>query len=120
MLVVDDEKVITFAFETYFSEQGYAVDAASSRDEAIDLLNRNHYDVLIADLRLTGTDGVEGMEIVRHARERSPRMAIVMLTAYRSAAEADLPGADVLLQKPKRLSEVSQVVEDLLQRHGTE
>jgi DNA-binding response OmpR family regulator len=119
MLVVDDEKVITFAFETYFGQQGFAVDTASSRDEAIGLLNRNDYDVLIADLRLTGTDGVEGMEIVQHARERSSRMAIVMLTAYRSAAEADPLGADVLLQKPKRLAEVAQVVEDLLRRHRT-
>ncbi|HEX7153374.1 MAG TPA: response regulator [Thermoanaerobaculia bacterium] len=115
MLVVDDEDVITFACRSYFTLTGFEVDTASRRDEAIELLSTRTYDVLIADVRLTGSEEAEGLEVVRFARGQSETMVIVVLTAYRaSAVQADARGADVLLQKPKRLPEIAATVNELL------
>ena len=119
MLVVDDERVITFALQTYFGQQGFAVDCACEREEALALISYNDYDILIADLRLTGTHSEEGLDVIRLARDRSSDVSIVLLTAYRTpglAEKAERAGANALLQKPKPLPEIAQTVNALLGR----
>lgn len=117
MLVVDDEAVITFAMHRYFTQQGFDVHCAAECEEALALLDYNHYDIIVADLRLTGSNSEEGLEVIRQARERSSDVAIVLLTAYGTAGldhKARQAGADLLLQKPKPLPELAQTVFALL------
>ncbi len=119
LLAVDDESVITFALETYFRANGFDIDTASEAEEAIALLSTRDYDVLIADLRLTGTDSEEGLEVVRFARDRNCWAGIVLLTAYGSpnvTARALDSGADIVLKKPQPLAEVAEVVVALLEK----
>ncbi|HSN68043.1 MAG TPA: response regulator [Thermoanaerobaculia bacterium] len=113
MLVVDDEKTITFAIQNYFVRRGYRVDCAQELEEAEALMANGHYDVVIADLRLTGVHGSEGLEIVRSVRERYPKTRVILLTAYGSPeieAAAIRYGVHSFLQKPKPLAELAQVV----------
>lgn len=119
MLVVDDERVITFALKSYFSGHGFDVDTASESEEALALLTHNEYDVVIADLRLTGTTEEEGLDVIRLARARSSSTSIILLTAYRTGSlseRASALGADILLQKPKPLPELAQTVFALMER----
>jgi two-component system, OmpR family, response regulator TctD len=118
MLIVDDERVITFALQNYFVELGFIVDCAGESEEALALLTHKDYDIVIADLRLTGTTSEEGLEVVRLARERSSSVSIILLTAYRTGgvqARASALGADALLQKPKPLPELAQTVFALME-----
>ena len=113
ILVVDDEQIILFAFRAYFGRYDYEVDCARELEEAEALLAHRSYDVVIADLRLTGSSGREGLEIVRFLRERSPESPIVLLTAYGSKEielEATELGADAFLQKPKPLAELAEII----------
>jgi len=113
MLLVDDERVITFALKSYFGKQGFEVDTAGECEEALALLAGHEYDVVIADLRLTGSTEEEGLDVVRAARARSATTSIVLLTAYRTAAiaeRAEAAGVDALMQKPKPLAELAQTV----------
>ncbi|HEY0593215.1 MAG TPA: response regulator [Thermoanaerobaculia bacterium] len=113
MLVVDDEKTITFAIHHYFPRRGYRVDCAQELEEAEALMANVHYDVVIADLRLTGVHGSEGLEIIRSVRERHPRTRVILLTAYGSPeieAAAIRFGVHSFLQKPKPLAELAEVV----------
>lgn len=117
ILIVDDESAILFAFRSYFSRCGYEVDGARELEEAEALLANRKYDIVIADLRLTGSDGREGLEVVRFFRERAPESPIVMLTAFGSPElemEAVELGANAFLQKPKPLSELADIVFNLL------
>ncbi|MCU1244713.1 MAG: hypothetical protein JWN02_623, partial [Acidobacteria bacterium] len=65
-----------------------------------------------------GTSGLEGLEVVSHARQRSSRTAIILLTAYDPAdsgsERANDAGVDVVLQKPKPLSEVERIVREMI------
>jgi DNA-binding response OmpR family regulator len=117
MLVIDDESVIRFAFQSYFAQRGFQVDVAAEREEAFLMIDRNRYDVVVADLRLTGTGSSEGLDVIRHARAKDERIAIVLLSAYGSTETHDAAraaGADVMLQKPKPLPFVAGAVLDLL------
>ena len=113
MLVVDDEQSITFAIKNYFARHGYCVDCAQELEEAEALMAHLSYDVVIADLRLTGIHGSEGLEIVRFVRERHPHTKVILLTAYSTPeveAAAKRYGVHSFLQKPKPLAELAQVV----------
>ena len=117
MLIVDDEEPILFAMRAYFTKRGYAVDCAREREEAEALLAAGEYAVVIADLRLTGTHGAEGLEILGFVRRRWPRTRLVLLTAYGSSElelEARRRGADAFLHKPKSLPDVERLVAGLL------
>ncbi len=113
ILVIDDEEPILFALKEYFETFGYEVDCAKEAEEAQALLSHVRYKVVIADLRLTGIHGTEGLNIVSYARERCPRTRIIVLTAYGSPdieKEAYRLGADSFLHKPIPLPDVAQIV----------
>ena len=88
-------------------------------EEACARLSGNHYGVVIADLRLTGIYGAEGLELVSYVREKSATTRVLLLTAYGSRdiqEEAHRRGVDAFLQKPQPLSEVANVVDSILGR----
>jgi DNA-binding response OmpR family regulator len=113
ILIVDDEETILFALREYFTNFGYQVDCAREIEEAEALLAFVQYQVVMADLRLTGSHGAEGLEIIGYVRERCPWTRIILLTAYGSPeveAEALRRGADAFLHKPKPLAEVARIL----------
>jgi DNA-binding response OmpR family regulator len=113
LLFVDDEEPVLEAAHEYFEAQGYDVDCARELEEAQALVSFVRYAALVADLRLTGSHGTEGFEVLRFVRERSPDTHVLMLTAYGSApveAEARRLGVDAFLQKPQPLAEVAGIL----------
>ena len=63
ILVVDDEESILFAVEQYIIAQDHTVDCARELEEAQALLDNIRYDLVIADLRLSGIHGAEGLDL---------------------------------------------------------
>jgi two-component system response regulator HydG len=117
ILIVDDSSSVRFALADYLRGLGHSVDCAVEREEAEALLVSRRYSVVIADLRLTSVHGAEGLEVINLAREVCPGARSVLLTAYASKEierEASRRGASAVIQKPKPLAEVVQVVTALL------
>jgi DNA-binding response OmpR family regulator len=118
-LVVDDEESILFAVSEYLRLYGCDVDCAGELEEAEALLSHNSYDAVIADLRLAGSYGTEGLQIISDIRQRCPNTRTILLTAYGSReieAEARRRGVDVVLHKPKPLAEIVQIIFALLEK----
>ncbi|HYX23841.1 MAG TPA: response regulator [Thermoanaerobaculia bacterium] len=121
ILVVDDEEPILSAVREYFEPLGYAVDCARELEEAEALLAHVRYDLLIADLRLTGSQSAEGLELVRFVGERSPWTRTILLTGFGSAeveTEALGRGVDAFLQKPQPLARLAAIAEELMRTAG--
>jgi DNA-binding response OmpR family regulator len=119
LLIVDDEAAIRFALSDYFRECGWEVDAAAEKEEAEALLAHTEYAVVIADLRLTGIYGIEGLDIIQWSRHLRPETRVVLLTGNGTPeieAEARRRGADAFLNKPLPLPELERVVADLTGR----
>lgn len=118
ILVVDDEEPILFAMREYFTTCGYEVDCARELEEAEALISNIHYALVIADMRLTGIQAAEGLELVAFVRQRCFRARVIIMTAYGTAemeGEAWRLGVDFFLHKPQPLPEVAQIVESLLE-----
>lgn len=117
ILVVDDEPSILFALEDFFSSRGYQVDCATALEEALALLVAHPYRLLIADLRLEGVRGTQGLEVAAVARSASPEVRIIVLTAYGTPEveeRARSLGADAFLHKPMPLADLAQIADTLL------
>lgn len=116
LLVIDDEEAILFAMREYFHTLGREVDCARSLDEAKRLLQPGRYSVAIADLRLTGSRGTEGLEVAEWVRANAPGTRVVILTAFGSPnveAEARRIGVNAFLHKPRPLGEVARIVSEI-------
>ena len=99
----------------YFQHDGYEVDTAATMEDAIARLERKSYDLAICDVQLA-TDH-EGLHVIAFARELSPRMRLILLTARATRAieqEAVNLGVDAFLRKPIPLGELAQIVSVLL------
>ena len=117
LLVVDDEEAILLAISDYFVVQGFEVDCARDAVGAMRLLDQGTYDGVIVDLRLSGSDSAEGLEIIERVRDRSPMTKTIIITAYGSwEAERDARRreVDLFLHKPVRLPEIARLVTSLI------
>jgi DNA-binding response OmpR family regulator len=117
ILIVDDEELIVQAMRKYFAGLGYAVDSAYELEEAQALLGHYKYDLVIADLRLTGIGGVEGLQIVADVHQKCASTRVILLSAYGTPEierESYQRGADAFLHKPKAMMEIAHVAVNLL------
>lgn len=117
ILIVDDEECIVFAMRRYLQLRGFEVDSARGLEEAQALVARVRYAVVIADLRLTGDHGAEGLDLIAYVRERCPSTRTLLLTAHSSPdieAAGRERGVDLVLRKPWPLPDVAQAVMALL------
>jgi DNA-binding response OmpR family regulator len=113
LLLVDDEEQTLLAMERYFTTQGFNVDCAQDLEQAEKLIDSVRYSLVLTDLRLTGTHGVEGLEVVSHVRRGSPDTKVIILTAYGTPeveAEARRRGADDFVYKSGPLSAVTGLI----------
>jgi CheY-like chemotaxis protein len=116
LLIVDDEVPILFAMKDYFEGLGYEVDTAAQLCEAQELIDRQPYAFVLADLRLSASDRAEGLELAAYVRERTPAARVLLLTAYGSPeieSQARQLGVDAFLHKPQPLSRIAGLVREL-------
>jgi CheY-like chemotaxis protein len=100
VLVVDDEAVVLTVLREALRRGGYRVTTAASAEEAIDLMRKRRFDLVLTDKNLPGASG---MEVLRVAKSLTPAPAIVMITGYSSldsAVEALDIGAHDYIEKP--------------------
>lgn len=79
ILIVDDEKNLTTALESFFRPKGYTIYIANSGEAALGLFKKQKIDVLLLDLNMPGINGVEVAETVK---EKYPDTKVLILTAY--------------------------------------
>ena len=116
ILIVDDEETIRLALRKFLRSRGYEVEIAGSGDQALQLLDKDSFALMLCDVRMPGMTGVQ---IVPLARERDQDLAIIMLTAVNDAATATevlSSGATDYLMKPVELADLQQAVDRALQK----
>ncbi|PJF21405.1 MAG: hypothetical protein CUN56_11270 [Phototrophicales bacterium] len=110
VLVVDDEGANRYSVSKTLQRVGYVVSEAASGEEALELLKKQPFDVVLTDIRMPGLDGVE---LLRLIKEESPDVIVILMTAYASlgtAVEALRLGAHDYLIKPSSNQDIRQSV----------
>ncbi len=120
ILVVDDEEVTRLSLAEILSLEGYQVASARSGEEALQKLEDEAFDLVLADLVMKEVDGLQVMEA---AKKLSPETVVIMLTAHgtlESAIQAMRQGAYDYLIKPCGAQEIVASVESGLARQRQE
>src|ERR1035437_4209740 len=86
ILVVDDEPDIVELVSYNLKKDGFVVASAADGEEALSLIKKNRYDLIILDLMLPGIQGVDLCRMIR-SNAATERLPIIMLTA--KADESD-------------------------------
>ncbi len=114
MLVADDDPSMREALGMSIGRMGYAVDLAENGRQALDLLGRRTYRMLVTDVKMPQMDG---MDLLRNTREQYPDMPVLVITGYGTiagAVEAMKHGAADYVVKPFSVEVLEQAINDCL------
>jgi DNA-binding NtrC family response regulator len=117
VLVVDDEKNMRLSLQTVLKDEDYAARAVESAEEALTLLAREEFFMVITDARL---GGMSGYELLPKIHNQWPDLPVLMLTAYATpklAVEAIKAGAMDYLSKPFAPEELLHAVTRCAERY---
>ena len=115
LLIIDDELVALRNLSHVFRKEGYEVTAHQSGPAGLAELERRRFDIVLTDLRM---EQVDGMAILRRARQLHADTAVIIITGHAtldSAVAAMKEGAFHYVSKPFRLEEVRQVVKGAME-----
>jgi putative nucleotidyltransferase with HDIG domain len=119
-LIVEDEQNFREMVRDALTEYNYAVDMAGSGEEALEILKRKRFDIMISDISMPG---ITGIELAREASKMYVDMPIVLLTGLSDielAKHAMRQGISDYITKPFKLSELPIVIERNLERRRHE
>src|SRR4051794_13225549 len=108
IMVVDDEPSILLSLSYALKRDGVEVITCNEIEQAEEALNNTHFDLVIADIRMSGINGIEGLELLSYIRNRYDTRVIIM-TGYGTdeiQAEAYRRGAHFYFKKPIDIAEL--------------
>jgi two-component system, NtrC family, response regulator AtoC len=114
ILIIEDEENLRFSIERTLTKADHTVHQADSMQQALALIARHSFDLLLTDINLGGQTGID---LIRQLRGESFDGAIIVMTAFgtvESAVDAMKLGAEEYLQKPLRLDELVLIVDRVL------
>lgn len=117
ILLVEDEENLHEALKLNLELEGYEITSAFTGNEALKKVEEEYFDLIIMDIMLPGTDGIQVTETIRVHNNEVP---ILILSAKNSSSDRVLglkKGADDYLTKPFNLEELLLRVEKLIQKN---
>lgn len=113
ILIVDDDESIRVILAELLAKE-YDIAEAETGEKALELLNRRDFDVVLTDLMMPATDGMELLTIIKKLK---PETRVIMITAFatiESAVEAMKKGASDYISKPFDAYEVKKIIKRTL------
>jgi len=114
ILIVEDEEALCLLYAEELSAEGYEVVTARDAEQALDIVRRERFDLIVTDIRMPGRDGVELITQIMGLRKDVP---IVINTAYQSYRDDFMTwAADAYVIKSSSLDELKARIRELLAR----
>ena len=118
ILIVDDEKQLVYYLKQtlHLELDDVRVDVAYSGEEALSQLAGASYDLILADLRMPGFNG---LELIKGVRYLDPDVPIILMTGFGSQAlqrQAEQMGVNHYLDKPFEIQEIMAIINRLLEK----
>jgi len=115
ILVVDDEEIVRESLRDWLDGVGYDVAVAASAEEALEILKKKKFNIMLADLVMPGMNGIE---LMKEAKKIYPTLAAIIITAHatiQTATTAIREGAFDYIEKPFCPEKVELLIEKLVE-----
>ncbi len=115
ILIVDDELIMRESLGGWLERDGHEIKKASGGEEALEIMKKTRFDVLLVDIKM---EGMSGLELLKIVKERDPDVDVVMITAFGSIStsiEAMKNGAFDYLLKPFDPNELGVLIEKIVE-----
>src|SRR2546423_7217598 len=115
ILIADDHDALRRGLVRGLTDAGHEIEEASNGNAAIERLHDSYFDVVLSDLKMGGSDG---LEVLKTTRALHPTTAVILMTAFGSvntAVEAMKNGAFDYVQKPFEIEEMEVKIEKALE-----
>jgi DNA-binding NtrC family response regulator len=110
LLIVDDEESVRDSLYNWFMEDGFRVQCAENAKEALEMLEGGSFDIILADIKMPGMDG---LEMHRRIKVLNPEAIVIVMTAFASvetAVQALKDGAYDYITKPFDPDDLSHLI----------
>ena len=116
ILIVDDEEDTLDACTQALTKEGYSIDTANRAQEALENIGAKDYQVVLADIKMPGMDGIE---LLQRIKKINPQIEVIMITGYatiETAVRSMREGAYDYLPKPFTPEELRMLVKKALEK----
>jgi DNA-binding response OmpR family regulator len=116
VLIVDDELAVRSSLHEALSQDGIAIEEATSGEEALEMLSRSSFELVLTDIRM---NEMSGLDLLAKVKDQWPDTVVILLTGYASldsAIQALRQGAHDYLIKPASIHEVRTSVREGLDK----
>jgi len=116
VLLVEDEPLIRDSLRRFFANENCAIMAVETGEDALEIVKGNGCDIIIADYRLPGMDG---LEFLKRAQRLNARFKKILLTAYMTEAviaEAFRLGVHEFIEKPFSTEDLEEALVRILEK----
>jgi len=86
ILIVDDEAIVRDSIGDWLRTAGYLVETAETGEEALEMVGKKEYSILILDVRLPG---INGIQVLKEVKTSKPHIKSIIITAFPSEGSAD-------------------------------
>lgn len=114
ILIVEDDVTFSLMLTTWLGKKGFEVHTTNSVSEAKRRIDKNAYDLVLSDLRLPDSDGIN---LLKWLKETSPKLPLIMMTSYadiQTAVQAIKLGASDYIAKPLNPEELLVKIRELI------
>ena len=118
ILAVDDEKVLHDYYRRMLLRYGYQVQAAESAEEALCLLEREEFDLILLDLEMPGMGGMEFLRVLRRKKKGPEVLMVSGVATLSDAVEAGKLGVVDAIKKPFDPLELQAKIRRMLEKHN--
>ena len=116
LLVVDDDNAYLNVLEKIFSKMDYTAEFAGSSEEALEILTKEHFPLIITDLDMPGLDGVELCKQIKKIDSKSIVYALSGYIVEYDTENLEKSGFDGYLSKPAKIEVLQQAIEGAFDR----
>ncbi|MDY6861898.1 MAG: sigma-54 dependent transcriptional regulator [Thermodesulfobacteriota bacterium] len=116
ILIVDDDEIARKSLSRLLYKEGYYVSSAKSGFNALSLLSKTHFDLVITDMVM---EEMDGLDLLLRVKLNYPHIEVVVITGYASistSVEAMKKGAFYYLEKPFRSEDIRHLVRQVVEK----
>jgi DNA-binding response OmpR family regulator len=116
IMIIEDDEEMRSLLKDFFEEEGFETDSAGNGADALRKLSKDHFDLVITDIRMPG---LTGLDILPRIRRLKPETPIIVMTGYGSddVRRRSLErGATAYLEKPIPLSKLRTLIREEVSR----